>query len=58
MIVSLMGLFLTRPNALTGLFFILGYVLIQIQICLEEDYLTEQHGQKYLNYKRKVRRLI
>ena len=58
MIISLVGLFLTTPNALTALFLILGYVLIQIQIRLEEDFLTEQHGQIYLTYKQKVRRLI
>jgi len=58
MILSLVGLFLTTPNALTILFLILGYVLIQIQIRLEEEFLTEQHGQKYADYKQKVRRLI
>ncbi|MDY3548372.1 isoprenylcysteine carboxylmethyltransferase family protein [Riemerella anatipestifer] len=58
MILSLIGLFLTTPNALTGLFLILGYVLIQIQIRLEEEFLTNQHGQKYAIYKQKVRRLI
>ncbi len=58
MIIVLLGLFLTTPNALTGLFLILGYVLIQIQIRLEEDFLTQQHGQAYLKYKQSVRRLI
>jgi protein-S-isoprenylcysteine O-methyltransferase Ste14 len=58
MILSLVGLFCTTPNALTALFFILGYVLIQIQIRLEEEFLTKEHGQKYLAYKQKVRRLI
>jgi protein-S-isoprenylcysteine O-methyltransferase Ste14 len=58
MILSLVGLFLTTPNALTGLFLILGYVLIQIQIRLEEEFLTKQHGQNYISYKQKVRRLI
>lgn len=58
MIVSLIGLFLTTPNSLTGLFLILGYVLIQIQIRLEEEFLNNQHGQKYRDYKQKVRRLI
>lgn len=58
MIISLVGLFLTTPNALTVIFLILGYVLIQIQIRLEEDFLTTQHGQDYLTYKQKVRRLI
>jgi protein-S-isoprenylcysteine O-methyltransferase Ste14 len=58
MIVSLVGLFLTTPNALTGLFLILGYILIQIQIRLEEEFLTNQHGQTYIDYKQKVIRLI
>ena len=58
MIITLIGLFLTTPNALTILFLILGYVLIQIQIRLEEEFLTKEHGQEYLNYKQKVRRLI
>ncbi|MBO9682940.1 MAG: isoprenylcysteine carboxylmethyltransferase family protein [Flavisolibacter sp.] len=58
MIISLAGLFLTTPNAMTAFFLILGYVLIQIQIRLEEEFLTTQHGQKYIEYKEKVRRLI
>ncbi len=58
MILSLVGLFLTTPNTLTVLFLILGYVLIQIQIRLEEEFLTKEHGQKYLDYTQKVRRLI
>jgi protein-S-isoprenylcysteine O-methyltransferase Ste14 len=58
MILSLAGLFLTTPNALTAIFLIVGYILIQIQIRLEEEFLTKEHGQAYLNYKQKVRRLI
>lgn len=58
MILSLVGLFLVTPNGLTLLFLILGYVLIQIQIRLEEEFLTKEHGQKYIDYKQKVRRLI
>jgi protein-S-isoprenylcysteine O-methyltransferase Ste14 len=58
MIVTLLGLFLTTPNALTFLFLILAYILIQIQIRLEEEFLTKEHGQKYLEYKRKARRFI
>ena len=58
MTIGLGGLFLTTPNALTIIFLILGYVLIQIQIRLEEEFLTNQHGQNYLTYKQKVRRLI
>ncbi|MFN0158921.1 MAG: methyltransferase family protein [Bacteroidota bacterium] len=58
MIVCLAGLFLATPNALTGLFLILAYVLIQIQIRLEEEHLAKSHGHAYLNYRHKVRRLI
>jgi protein-S-isoprenylcysteine O-methyltransferase Ste14 len=48
MIITLIGLFLATPNALTVLFLVLGYILIQVQIRLEEDFLTKEHGQKYL----------
>src|ERR1041384_5890450 len=36
MILTLVGLFLTIPNAVTLLTFVLGFVLIQIQVRLEE----------------------
>jgi protein-S-isoprenylcysteine O-methyltransferase Ste14 len=58
MILSLVGLFLTTPNALTALFLVVGYILIQIQIRLEEEFLEKEHKQTYLDYKQKVRRLI
>ncbi len=58
MLLSMAGLFLTTPNALTGLFFILVYVLIQIQIRLEEDFLAKEHGEKYKQFIKNVRRLI
>ena len=58
MILSLVGLFFTTPKTLTLIFLILGYVLIQIQIRLEEEFLTKEHGQAYIGYKQKVRRLI
>lgn len=58
MILSLTGLFLTTPNALTAIFLILGYILIQIQIRLEEEFLTAEHGQSYLNYLQNVRRML
>ena len=58
MIMATLGLFLLTPNVWTLVFFILGYVLIQIQIRLEEDFLTKQHGEKYERYKNEVRRFI
>lgn len=58
MVVSLVGLFFLTLNAISLLFLILGYVLIQVQIRLEEEFLYRQHGEKYLDYLIKVRRLI
>lgn len=58
MILSLVGLFLCLPTLFSSLFLVLGYVLIQIQIRLEEDFLLKEHGDLYNNYLNKVRRLI
>lgn len=58
MVICLLGLFFVTPNALTLLFLILGYVLIQIQIRLEEVFLTKEHGLDYLSYQKRVRRLL
>ncbi len=58
MILSLLGLFFATPNAFTAVFLILGYVLIQIQIRLEEEFLRKEHGAEYQQYFIKVRRFI
>jgi protein-S-isoprenylcysteine O-methyltransferase Ste14 len=58
MILSVLGLFLILPNALSLLLTVTTYFVIQIQIRLEEEFLERQHGKVYLEYKRKVRRLI
>ena len=58
MIVSVVGLFLVTPNAFTMMLVVLGYVLIQIQVRLEEEFLYKMHGQTYLEYKNSVRRFI
>ncbi|HEY1025161.1 MAG TPA: isoprenylcysteine carboxylmethyltransferase family protein [Sphingobacteriaceae bacterium] len=58
MLVSLLGFFLLLPNALTLLVLVCGYVLIQIQIRLEEDFLVKQHADEYIAYCKKVKRLI
>jgi protein-S-isoprenylcysteine O-methyltransferase Ste14 len=58
MTTTLFGLFLVLPNAVTLLVLICGYLLIQIQIRLEEEFLLKQHGEKYLEYFRRVKRLI
>lgn len=58
MIISLLGLFLVTPNAITLLLLVVGYILIQIQIRLEEDFLQSQFGQAYIEYKQNTKRLI
>jgi len=58
MIITLLGLFLAFPNAFTLIILILGFVLIQIQIRLEEEFLAKKHGEKYINYSGNVRRWI
>ena len=58
MIVTLVGLFLVIPNAVTLLILVLGFVLIQIQVRLEEEYLATIHEEKYSEYMSKVRRWI
>jgi len=34
------------------------YIVIQIQIRLEEEFLEKQHGEQYLNYRKSTRRLL
>ena len=55
---TLLGLFLTIPNALTLLTFAMGVVLIQIQVRLEEEFLTKTHGDEYADYRMRVRRWV
>lgn len=58
MIMTIMGLFLVLPNALTLIVLVLGFVLIQLQVRLEEEYLTRVQGITYLQYCREVRRWL
>lgn len=58
MIVTVFGLFLILPNALSLFLTCSSNIIIQIQIRLEEEFLERQHGQSYQNYKSKTRRLI
>lgn len=58
MVLALLGVFFIAPTAATCFTLILGYVLMQIQIRLEEEYLTKLHGQQFLDFKKKVRRWI
>lgn len=56
--VSLAGLLLVLPNAVTLVILIAGELLIQMQVRLEEDHLRELHGDRYLAYCKKVRRWL
>ena len=58
MMLTLLGLFLVIPNALTLLTFVMGVVLIQIQVRLEEEFLSRTHGEEYAEYKLHVRRWL
>lgn len=58
MILTVAGIFMILPNALSFLLFISSYSIIQIQIRLEEEFLERQHGEIYRSYKSKTRRLI
>jgi protein-S-isoprenylcysteine O-methyltransferase Ste14 len=58
MMVTLLGLFLTLPNALTLLALVLAVVLIGVQVRLEEEYLAQVHPEAYPDYRRRVRRWL
>ncbi len=58
MILSTIGIFLIIPDTLTFFVAATSYIVIQIQIRLEEEHLAKQHGQIYSEYKKTVRRLV
>lgn len=55
---ALVGFFLTIPNAVTLLTLVLGDVLMQIQVRLEEEHLRNLHGTRYAEFSSRVRRWI
>ncbi|MGG7469934.1 methyltransferase family protein [Chryseobacterium arthrosphaerae] len=58
MSVSLSGFFLALPTVIAFFFAVIGSVLMQIQIRLEEEHLLKQHGEVYQAYKMKVNRML
>jgi len=58
MIITLLGLFLVIPDALTLLALIMGGTLIAIQVRLEEEFLRKTHGDEYARYSQRVRRWL
>lgn len=55
---ALVGFFLSIPNAFMMLAMVLGDVLMQIQVRLEEAHLAGHHGSEYAEYRGRVRRWI
>ncbi|RZL12879.1 MAG: isoprenylcysteine carboxylmethyltransferase family protein [Pedobacter sp.] len=58
MMLSTLGIFLIIPDTVTFFVAAASYIVIQIQIRLEEEFLIKQHGTVYSEYKRTVRRLL
>jgi len=58
MLVMLVGLLLLLPTAATLTITVLGFVLIHVQVRLEEAFLTEKYGEDYRKYQMSVRRWI
>ena len=58
MMVTLLGFVFVTPNMVTVLVLVLGVVLINIQVRLEEEYLKSMHGDEYIRYSQRVRRWI
>ena len=58
MIVTLAGMLFALPNAFTLLIFFLGFVLMEIQVLLEEEFLVKTHGDEYYKFRDQVRRWI
>ncbi len=58
MMLTLTGLFLISPSGLSFTILILSFVVLQIQIRLEEEFLAKIHGEIYLNYKKATKRWL
>ena len=55
---NLAGLFFVLPSAVTLTTWLLGDVLLQIQVHIEEDHLKQLHGDTYTQYTHQVRRWL
>lgn len=56
--VSLLGFLLAAPNVITLVALVMGDLLMQIQVRLEEAHLLNLHGEAYRAYCQKVRRWL
>ncbi len=58
MVFTLSGVFFCLPNALSLLTLICGFLLMQVQIRLEEEFLLKQYREEYGNYQKQTRRWL
>lgn len=56
--VCLLSLVLIRPNAVTLALWLVGDVIMQVQVRLEEAFLQAQHGASYRAYRERTRRWV
>ena len=52
------GMFLIIPNAVTLVILISGFIVIQVQVRLEEEFLLKELGTEYKEYMSKVNRWL
>ena len=57
-VVTLSGLFLNIPNALTLLILIVGVIVIGVQVRLEEEHVGKMYPREYAEYCQRVRRWL
>ena len=50
------GLWIIWPTWMVGIFCIIFFFFIEVQVRCEEEYLERVHGEEYLGYKQKTRR--
>jgi protein-S-isoprenylcysteine O-methyltransferase Ste14 len=57
-IIVFIGLFLVIPNALTAVLLVSSFIVMQVQIRLEEEFLLKKLGTEYKEYLGKVKRWL
>jgi protein-S-isoprenylcysteine O-methyltransferase Ste14 len=58
MLATCLGLFLVLPNAVTLAIVAVAFVLLQVRIRVEEQYLLNTHGEGYAEYCRRIPRWL
>ena len=57
-LIVFVGMFLIIPNAVTLVIWISGFIVIQVQVRLEEEFLLKELGTEYKEYMSKVNRWL